>query len=190
MSSAAYSLVVCPEALSDAGEHRLVRVLDACADALYRFFWVRCGRDPHLADDLMQQLFLQATGRHAHVPEGELEYWLRGIARNLLITHWRRKAARPAHVPLPDAHLAANLADRLAGTDLPDADLARREVQDQLMLALTELPAAEQELIVGHYFDGRSQADLGAELGLSARAVEGRLYRARASLREKLRHLA
>ena len=45
------------------------------------------------------------------------------------------------------------------------------------MLAITELPAAEQELIVGCYFDDVPHAELAARVGISERAVEGRLYR-------------
>ena len=62
-------------------------------------------------------------------------------------------------------------------------------MSDQLLLAITELTSEEQELIVGHYFHGRSHDELAAECGLSPRAIEGRLYRARRALREKLWHL-
>ena len=54
---------------------------------------------------------------------------------------------------------------------------------------MTDLSSAEQELIVAHYFQEESQANLAARLGISVRAVEGRLYRARRALREKLRNL-
>ena len=67
--------------------------------------------------------------------------------------------------------------------------MERREGRDQLVLALTGLPTADQELIVGRYFQGRSHTDLAADLGISARAVEGRLYRARRVLLEVLANL-
>ncbi len=161
---------------------------DRCSSSIYRYIVVRVG-DAHLADDLMQQLWLQARHSGAGVPDDELEFWLRGIARNLVRTHWRTRARRPASVPLADPGLAADLADRLVSTELPPEALAQREVQDQLLLAITELTSVEQEFIVEHYFHERSHAQLAAAFGLSVRAVEGRLYRARQALREKLKHL-
>lgn len=162
---------------------------DRCSRGLYRYFAVRAGGDAHLADDLMQQLWLQVSRSRASIPRDEVDYWLIGIARNLIRAHWRKKKRRPEHVPIADPHLAAELSRRLVTETLPLRILEKREVRDQLLLALTELRSAEQELIVGHYFRGRSQAALAEELGVSERAVEGRLYRARRSLRDKLQHL-
>ncbi len=158
--------------------------------ALYRYLAVRVGDDAHLADDLLQQLWLQTSGNGAvTVPENELEFWLRGAAKNLVRAHWRKARQCPACVPLVDAGLARELADRLATEELPVKTLERKEVRDQLLLAVTALPSADQELVVGFYFDGRTQGELAAATGLSERAIEGRLYRARRALQDKLRHL-
>lgn len=161
---------------------------DRCSRAIYRYIAVRV-RDAHLADDLMQQLWLQARTSGASVPDHEREFWLRGIAKNLVRTHWRRQARRPASRPLADPGLAAELAGRLGTKELPPETLERKEIRDQLLLAITELDSADQELIVEHYFHSRSQVELAAERGLSPRGIEGRLYRARQALREKLRNL-
>ena len=161
---------------------------DRCSTALYRYFVVRAGGDAGLADDLMQQLWLLAQNL-TPTPTDEIEFRLRAIAKNLIRTHWRTQARRPAHVPLAAPHLAAELAERLTRAELPVDVLERQEVRDQLLLALTELPAADQELIVAHYFLGQPHAELATTSGASVRAVEGRLYRARAALREKLQHL-
>lgn len=162
---------------------------DRCGSALYRFFVVRAGGDSHLADDMMQQLWVQANPRGAELPSGEIEFYLRGIATNLIRQHWRRIGTRPNHVPIADAKLAAELAGRMTSDVMPIEELARRENRDQLMLAITQLPAEEQSLIIEHYFHGRPQATLASTRGLSERAVEGRLYRARQSLKAALEHL-
>jgi RNA polymerase sigma-70 factor (ECF subfamily) len=161
---------------------------DRCSRSIYRYIAVRVG-DAHLADDLMQQLWLQAHTGGASIPDHELEFWLRGIARNLVRTHWRRRSRRPANLPLADSGLAAELAGRLGTEELPPETLERKEVRDQLLLAITELDSADQELIVEHYFHSRSHIELATERGLSPRGIEGRLYRARQVLREKLRNL-
>ncbi len=167
----------------------LTRVYDQSAPGLYRFILVRVGHDEHLAADIMQQVWAAAIRNAAKVPDREMEFWLRGVARNLISTHWRRTATRPVHVPVPDSGLAGDLADRLAADRLTEAELNRREVRDQLALAITELSSEDQDLIHAHYVAGRSQVQIAQDQGLSVRAVEGRLYRARAALREQLRHL-
>src|SRR6185503_6070181 len=47
-------------------------------------------RDPHAADDLFQEVGVRVLS-HAHSPEdpGEFVPWCRGIARNMLLHHWR-----------------------------------------------------------------------------------------------------
>lgn len=175
--------------VSEAGAAaRLAREFDARAPSLYRFFAVRTG-DAHQADDLMQQLWLNARGRITEAEPENVEAWLRVIARNLLRTEWRQRARRPMQVPIADPEHAARLADELVDGELPARELERRETRDQLLLAITALPAAEQELIIGQYFENASQAELAARTGVSERAVEGRLYRARQALRAKLARL-
>jgi len=162
---------------------------DRHAPVLYRYVVVRVGGDTHLTDDLMQQLWLQAGNGAASVPDDQVEFWLRGVARNLIRAHWRRARHRPAQLPIADPRLSSVLADRLATEELPPKVLERKEVRDQLLLALTSLKTQEQELIISHYFQGRTHADLAEATGLSVRAVEGRLYRARQALQRNLREL-
>jgi RNA polymerase sigma-70 factor (ECF subfamily) len=172
-------------------ETREVRVdadsaFDLHARGLYRFFAVRTG-DPHLADDLMQQLWVASRTGRCPASSEEAGRWLAAIARNLLTTHWRRAGARPAHVPLADPALAAELAERLSREPLPLEELDRREVRDQLLLALSMLGGPDQDLVVAHYFEGRTFGEMAQRLGVSSRAVEGKLYRARQALQGMLR---
>lgn len=181
-------LRVAPTSDDAASADGLHAAFQRCGPALYRYAAVRLG-DAHLAEDALQQLWLCAERGARDVPPGELEYWLRGVLANLVRTHWRRQRTRPPHVPLAEPALAGDLARRIDSQDLPDDLLARREVRGQLLLAITQLPAAQQELIVEHYFHSRPQAELAARNGVSPRAIEGRLYRARRSLREALERL-
>ena len=158
------------------------------AVGLHRYLAVRAG-DAHEADDLMQQLWLRARKGAAGVPANELEFWLKAVAKNLLRGHWRRQARTPREVPIANPSLAEELADRIAEEDLPESLWERREVRDQLILAVTDLTSTEQEVIVGYYFQGETHSGLAARLGISERAVEGRLYRARMALRRKLKSL-
>jgi len=161
-----------------------------CSTSLYRYLWVRTGHDGHLADDLMQQLWLKTNQSAAGIRAHEIEFWLKGVAKNLIREHWRKKKRVPRRVPIVDHTIATELARRIGNEELPDAYWQRREVMDQLLLAVTDLGSAEQELIVAHYFRGESQADLATRWSISERAVEGRLYRVRRALRRKLECLS
>jgi RNA polymerase sigma-70 factor (ECF subfamily) len=54
------------------------------------------------------------------------------------------------------------------------------------MLAISRLPAALREPLVLHTVEGMSQAETAQALGVSEKAVETRLRRARLRLREEL----
>ncbi len=159
-----------------------------CAPGIYRFLAVRLG-DSDLAEDFMQQVWLQARPRACALPSAEVEPYLRTVARNLVRLHWRRRHSRPAGIPIADPSLAAELSRRLVTEDLPSDVLDRREVHDQLLLALTLLGSDDQQLIGGSYFEGLTHAELAGRFGVSERAVEGRLYRARRALRDALAEL-
>ena len=169
---------------------RIEAAFDRYSRALYRYVVVRVGGDTHVADDLLQQLWLQVNrdGQAArHVPDEELEYWLKAVVRNLLRARWRKQQQRSAAGVQADERLTRELADRLETEELPPDILQHREVHAQLLHALTDLSSQDQALIIGQYFQERRQEELARELGISVRAVEGRLYRARLALRQKLR---
>lgn len=177
-----------PAGAAHSPNEALEKGFDRIADSLYRYFAVRTA-DAATADDLMQQLWVAAASSVRRPVGAEMEFWLRGIAANLIRTWFRVAKRRPPMLPIADPQLAASIEARLTTDDLPADALERQEEQDQLMLAITELPSADQEVLVGHYFEGRSLMELAAAGNCSPRAIEGRLYRARASLREKLRSL-
>jgi RNA polymerase sigma factor (sigma-70 family) len=160
---------------------------DRYATVFWRYFAVRTAGDTHAADDLAQHLWLQARLKGSSMRGGNVEAWLWQVARNLLRLHYRKRGT--AELPEADPGVVHCLAEKLDSEPLPDEVLSRREIRDQLLLTLTSLPVEHQVLLVGYYFDGRTELVLAEELGVSPRAIEGRLYRARHALRDKLAHL-
>lgn len=181
-------LAFAPIAVNADGQPLLARIFTDAGDALYRFILVRVRGDRDAAADLLQQTCCEAV-RHRRYPAdaGECEAWLRGIARNLVRRHWRRLRRTPVRLRLDDTDLGPRLAEDLATRPLPLDELIRAEVTEQLLLAVTSLSAAEQELVFAYYFDGRAQAEIARELGVSEKSVECRLSRVRGKLRTALR---
>ncbi len=169
-------------------DDRLREVFDRVGEGLYRFILMRVGGDRHTADDLLQQTCYEAA-RHRRPPtdNGECAAWMWGIARNLLRRHWRDQKRQAGLIPLDSA--AAQLADCLEARPLPQDALIREEMADALLLAVTELAAEDQRLVFGYYFDGRRQAEIARDEGITEKSVETRLARARQRLRNTLRSM-
>ena len=70
--------------------------------------------------------------------------------------------------------------------ETPEEALLRQEQADRLCLALRRLSETERALFYRKYYYCQSTAQMAAEMGLSERAVEGKLYRLRKQLRRTL----
>src|SRR5690606_33409732 len=143
--------------------------------------------------DIVQQTLLQA---HAAADGCRAENsaakaaWLRQILnRNIL--HAARDLHRDKRDVRKERSLEAAINESscridafLAGNDSsPSVRADRNEQIGRLALALNELPEAQREAIVWHYFHGRSLAEVGQHLGRSAPAVAGLVHRGLKALR-------
>jgi RNA polymerase sigma-70 factor, ECF subfamily len=157
-------------------EERIVAVYRETIDALYAYVSRHCGGDRALAEDVTQETWLRAVRewRKAGPPDRPIA-WLTTVARNLLASYFRKHPARLA---------SATSVDALA--DVPAASGASAEARAAVVTAMERLPAAEAQLLEAYHFDERRVAHIAATAGLSERAVEGRLRRARLRLRREL----
>ena len=96
--------------------------------------------------------------------------WLTVICRNAALNRARRHKAEE---PLPET-LAVPSAEE---------EVLRRERQRRLYQVVGQLQGEERKLFFRKYYYGQSTAQIAAELGLTERGVEGRLYRLRSKLR-------
>lgn len=152
-------------------------------DSLYRLA-VSNIADADEALDLVQETFLsahRALARYDHARP--LRSWLAAIAINKCRDWARRRTVRRLFafaMPIEDA---AEVASDAPGQD---ADAADRQQLDRVARAIAELPAPLREVIVLRGVQGLSQAETAEILGVSGKAVETRLYRARARLAEMI----
>lgn len=108
--------------------------------------------------------------------KGSLRAWLTALSRNAALNYARRRTE-------PDAPLADDLPHSGGSAE---EELLRQERQRRLRAAVTAMTEAERQLFYRKYYYCQSTAQMAAELGLTERAVEGRLYRLRQRLRELL----
>lgn len=143
--------------------------------------------DADEALDLVQETFLsayRALGRYdASRP---MAAWLATIALNKCRDFARRRALRRFFFgakPIDD------FAELVAATD-PDQAIAAEQRQEaaRLRAAIAMLPAALREPLLLCTVEEMRQSDAAALLGISTKAVETRIRRARAKLAELLDH--
>jgi RNA polymerase sigma-70 factor (ECF subfamily) len=155
-------------------EEDLLRVYQDTIRPLYAYVSRRVGGDTGLAEDLVQETWMRAldTWPARGIPE-EPVAWLIRVARNTLVSHFRRQrpdAIDPALIEIEDERFSPAA---------PDSAVV-------VGWGLAQLRRAHADVLEAFYFDGQSVSEIAADRSLSERAVEGRLRRARARLKTKL----
>ena len=159
-------------------EAELERIYDATIDELYGFASRRCGGQRELAEDVTQETWVRAIKHwRAHgVPDNPIG-WLTTVARNLLASHYRRRESISFEAVSPAEVLAAVDANAVSDS---------AEVASLVSQALTRIPVAEARLLETFHYDHLKMSQLAEIHGISERAIEGRLRRARERLRREL----
>jgi RNA polymerase sigma-70 factor (ECF subfamily) len=138
------------------------------------------GVSPSEVEDVAQEASLalwKALDRYdADLP---FEVWACVIAANKARDWRRRQAVRRFWSQAKTVEDAAGIADDAPG---PENAAAAKQDLDRLWVALAALPDGLRTPLVLTVIAGLSQADAAAALGLSPKAVEARVARARAAL--------
>lgn len=159
------------------------------SDALKRFrsplvglvtFW---GASPADAVEIAQDSFAEAW-LHRENCNGDCSdprvfgAWLNGVALNCFRNHTRSRRRREGRVSsVEPAVLDNTIAENAAAPD---------ERLEQLRRAIHLLPEKQREVVLMHYLDETSVIDVAALLSVTPKAVEGRLYQARKSLKRMM----
>ena len=144
-----------------------------------------CSGDADEALDLTQETFVaahQALSRYDGARP--MRAWLSTIVINKCRDHARKRAVRRFFsFASPIGDEAEAVVDDQVATD--DAAADRQELE-RVTRAISTLPMNLKEPLVLRAIEGLSQAETATVLRISEKAVETRLYRARAKLLEKL----
>jgi RNA polymerase sigma-70 factor (ECF subfamily) len=132
--------------------------------------------DRRAAEDVVQEAMVRAWSQAAQFDAGRARFttWLYRIIVNLCIDQRRRVQPEPIPEHFDPADPAAGVVEIIEAVER-EATLARE---------LARLPVRQRAAMTLVYDEGLSGAEAGRVLGLSAKAVERLLARARAYLRE------
>lgn len=153
-------------------------------DAVWRLARGAVG-DADEALDITQEAFVAAFAALARYDDSRpFRSWIARITLNKCRDWARRRAVRRFFAfarPLDDAGDIADAAPDPEKALHSQAELAR------INAAIAALPANLKDVLLLRTIEGLSQSDTAATLRLTEKAVETRLYRARAKLSEMLR---
>jgi len=124
----------------------------------------RVVRDSAMAEDVTQEVFLKLWRQpESYNPDrGALGSWLLSVAHNRAIDVLRRRKVREEH-PLPDDR---ETGDRVAdGAIDPSEAAGLKESADAVRRALKKIPANQRQAIEMAFFQGKTHAEISAELG-------------------------
>lgn len=107
---------------------------------------------------------------------GSLTVWLTTLTRNTAFNHLKAKLRRERAEPETEP----------AHTESPEEILLRRERAEQLKAAVDRLKETDRLLFYRRYYYLQPVAQIAAEMGMTERSAEGRLYRLRQRLRREL----
>lgn len=146
-------------------------------EALYRFVRRYVG-DADESFDLVQEAFVASWSALNTFEAGRsFPVWLRRIALNKCRDWSRRRQVRRFFFGAAPLEAADTAPAAAANEGPPEARLAALDA------AILALPASLKEPLILTMFDEMSHAEAGALLGISAKAVETRVYRAKQKLR-------
>ena len=146
------------------------------AASLHRTAYLLCG-DWHLADDLVQETFVQTFRHWRRVQRADNQNaYVKRILINEFNRHWQRYGGLPVR--------ADNDRPEVAVPDISDEVVNRAD----LLRALLTLPARQRATVVLRYLEGMSERETAAVMRCSEGTVKSQTARALNALGACLKH--
>lgn len=146
----------------------LETVFRSQVESVFGYLLLRSGSRP-VAEDLTSQTFVAASERFASGRGHEVSpAWLQTVASRRLIDHWRNRGAQERRF-----RRLASIPQRQVEPPV--------EPPDDVLEALDSLPERQRAVLVLRYLDDFSNSEISEALGVSYKATESLLARARAS---------
>lgn len=141
-------------------------------------------RDSDEALDVTQEAFVAAfAALKRYDPQRPFKFWISRIALNKCRDWGRRRAVRAFFSRATSLDDALNVASDAAS---PETEACDRAELNAVVQVIADLPTKLREVLVLRGIEGMTQAEAAEILGVTEKAVETRLYRARLTLSKML----
>lgn len=144
---------------------------------LYKFIAKRMGSDQRVTEEIFEETAVAAwRGFKTFKHKSSYFTWLCRIALNKIADYYRAQIHHKSSIVVP-------LIDIITQSDTktlsPDEALSLKELRKSVNDCLNLLPPGKRQLLQLRYWEDLSYEKIAKLTGLSIRAVEGKLYRAR-----------
>lgn len=134
--------------------------------------------DSGMAEDLLQEVFLKIHQQVETLKDvKKLESWVYQITRHAIIDYYRRAAKPTTTLQEPEVLQLPE--------ELPDDDIVS-ELFPSVRAMVNSLPAVDRQALVLTEYQGLTQKEFSARLGLSFSGAKSRVQRAREKLKQML----
>jgi RNA polymerase sigma-70 factor (ECF subfamily) len=157
-------------------EQSLDRIYRAHVHDLSRFL-LFLSRDPHTAEDLVQETFFRAYLHLEQYRGGSVKSWLFAIAYRAYLDHYRKHR----RVVVKEQRFFAGLS---AEPVQPDALIVREKIREIVRL-LEHLPEKQRFAVLLHDFHGLSQAEAADVMNVPKSHFKVLLFRGRQAIRRR-----
>ena len=157
----------------------LDRLIEQELDRLYRFVYRRVG-DPYRAEDITQEIVLQAYRSYPRLRDGDrLMPWLWSIANHMVARSYRA---------VPEISTDEITIVDLAGAsyETPATEYLRRQDILRVRRALSYLAKTYRDVCVLYYLENKDYRTIASELNIPLSSVKWRLNQSKSQLREEL----
>lgn len=173
--------------LLDGDEAAFDELVDEYYPRLYRFAHRRTGSDTQATQEVVQASFATIIPKLGEFRgEAPLFSWLCTFCRYEIQAYWRRTSRQRHREELVEDSLEVRAAFDSLGRlgDDPESQLVTKRLSEAVRRTLDSLPVRYGNALEWKYLHGLSVADIAGRLGMSAKAAESTLTRARAAFRD------
>jgi RNA polymerase sigma-70 factor (ECF subfamily) len=162
-----------------AGDEAAFRAFHASYfETLFRFLLTVTRGDMHAAQEALQETLLRVARYSREFEDEEVFWsWLKAVARSAVRDGSRKHRRYLAALSRFALGKLGTGADAGAGSDS-----WREPLED----ALSEMAAADRDLICRKYLEGASVSELATDAAITEKAIESRLFRLRRELSERV----
>lgn len=163
------------------------RFVDEYYPRIYRFAFRRVDCDPEVTEEVVQGTFEKVIPQLARYRgEAALFTWLCSFCRFEIAAWFRARGRRAPEVQLAedDPEVQTALGSLADAADGPESLVERRDLARLVRLTLDHLPLHYGNALEWKYLEGLSVREIAGRLGLSPKAAESVLTRARQAFRD------
>ena len=139
------------------------------------------------AEDIIQECFITFWEKHEKInPEKRIESLLFVMARNRCLNHLKSKKLKT--ICIDTENVSVNKLQHLYQLDLNEREEKGLEelLWETLEEAVDKMPAGMKNVFVKSKLEGKKQADIAKELGISIKMVEKQIAKAKERIRDQL----